>query len=171
VYLTQSDADTLRAMAKNFNSTSHIDLLQSDKLLKLEATSIDGTEKFFLDIERCVIKLTKWKYQERARRCIQLMRLDIDGRPHSNRNIPLEDQVEIMSRYGWPYVKKLDGTHIHIYIENHESRWAFPLSIFPSLDDIVKEYGSVAFRPLLVEFLKLCNFQTIPPVVTGLDEV
>jgi hypothetical protein len=51
--------------------------------LALALLSPDRRESFVLDVTRATIKLTKATYQNRARQAIILMRLDLDGPPHT----------------------------------------------------------------------------------------
>jgi hypothetical protein len=167
--LNQSEADALRLMPKLFDSSPQIDLYTIDEPLRLPATSLDGSERFLIDIDRCLVKLSKWKYQERAKRVIPLMRIDIDGPGHPNPFITDEERRKLETTLGWPFLQKLGNTHIHIYIEGYQAKWAFPLSIFPQLQTIADSWDDQSFRPLLIEFLKLCNFQSIPPIVMRFD--
>jgi hypothetical protein len=58
---------------------------------------------FMLDVTRATIRLTKATYQNRARQAIILMRLDLDGPPHSN-----PDALPSIGNYPWlePYKGK-----------------------------------------------------------------
>ena len=77
------------------------------------------------------IRLSKLKYQTRGRKVIVLVRLDIDGSPHTN-----------------PDGIILAGTHIHLYREGYEAKWAYPLdpSVFRDPGDMV------------VAFEDFCNY-------------
>ncbi|MGI9073949.1 MAG: DUF6978 family protein [Bryobacteraceae bacterium] len=70
--------------------------------LAIPLTSVDKRENFELDVARAQLKLTKATYQNRARRPIILMRLDLDGRPHRN-----------------PNDEEISCPHLHIYREGH----------------------------------------------------
>lgn len=107
--LTQVEADTLIAMGKAFANPTPIaippgldethDLIGDDK-----------REKFLFDIWRGTLRLSKVKFQTRGRRVIVLVRLDVEGAPHTN-----------------PDGTKIGGTHIHLYREGFEAKWAYPL--------------------------------------------
>ncbi len=58
----------------------------------------DGRERFVLDIWRATVRLSKLRYQARGRKVIVLVRLDIDGAPHTN-----------------PDGVRIEGSHIHLY--------------------------------------------------------
>ena len=70
----------------------------------------DKREQFFLDLWRATIRLSKLRYQTRGRQVIVLVRLDIDSSPHTN-----------------PDGMELGRSHIHLYREGYEDKWAFPL--------------------------------------------
>jgi len=105
--LTQAEADTLIAMDKRFAQSKTITLLPgSDQTHELIGSA--DRERFLLDLWRGTLRLTKLKYQTRGRKAIVLVRLDIDGAPHTN-----------------PDGQRLGGTHVHVYREGYEDRWAF----------------------------------------------
>ena len=84
INLSQSEAQELIAMKKK--PVDGQDLLfpvPGDKLC-IPLTSMDRRESFTLDVSRSSIKLTKATYQNRARQAIILIRLDLDGPPHTN---------------------------------------------------------------------------------------
>ncbi len=63
-----------------------------------------------LDVWRGTLRLTKLKFQNRVRTVIVLVRLDVDGAPHTN-----------------PDGQRLSGTHLHLFREGYDDRWAFPV--------------------------------------------
>lgn len=106
--ITQEEADALIAMEKiRADDTAHLFPIEGARL-SLPLTSIDKRENFTLDITRAQIKLTKAVFQNRARRAIVLMRLDLDGPPHRN-----PDGLEVPC------------PHLHVYREGYD-KWAFP---------------------------------------------
>jgi hypothetical protein len=62
-----------------------------------ELVGQDEQERFLLDLWRGTFQLSKLRFQERARKVIVLVRLDIDGSPHTN-----------------PDGTRLIGTHLHL---------------------------------------------------------
>lgn len=82
----------------------------------------------------------KGKCQLRVHRMVRLLRLDSNGRVHSN----LDDSL-------------VDGTHLHIYKEGSHDRWAYPPpeNIFSNLEDAATT---------LREFLVYCNVTNIPTI-------
>lgn len=78
--------------------------------LSIPLKSSDKNEDFILDITRSHINISKNTFQNRARKTIVLLRLDIDSAPHQN-----------------PNGEKLGGTHLHIYKEGYGDKFAYPL--------------------------------------------
>src|SRR3972149_8634104 len=107
VMLTQSEADALIAMRKVFVNPDTISLSPGTDETH-DVVGDDKREQFMLDLWRGTIRLSKIKYQTRGRRVIVLVRLDIDGAPHTN-----------------PDGAQLIGTHLHLYREGYEAKWAF----------------------------------------------
>lgn len=68
--LTQQEADDLIQLSKDLGMDYVRELL-----------SLDRREKFFLDIRRSRRQRAYLRYQTRARQCIVLARLEIDGLP------------------------------------------------------------------------------------------
>jgi hypothetical protein len=122
--LTQDEADALLVMKKVFVQPETISFPPGlDESYELIST--DKKEQFFLDISRASIKISKLKFQNRARRSIVLVRLDIDGAPHTN-----------------PDGQRMAGTHIHLYKEGYEDKWAYPVDSakFKNLTDPQQVY-------------------------------
>ncbi len=98
----------------------------------------DPRERFLLDLWRGTLRLSKLKFQTRGRKIIVLIRVDIDGAPHTN-----------------PDGQQVGGTHIHRYREGHEDKWAEPLDLaeFTNTSDIEQTYR---------DFCRVCNIVEIP---------
>jgi len=135
--LTQREADILIAMRKSFVKPITISIPPGTDQTH-ELVGDDKRERFLLDFWRGRLRLSKIKYQTRGRKVIVLVRLDIDGAPHTN-----------------PDGTKLDGTHIHLYREGYEDKWAFPLEpgVFRDPSDIRKTFE---------DFCRYCNVQNTP---------
>ena len=102
--LTRIEADTLIAMRKHFRNLHTISLPPGiDETHEL--IGADQRERFLLDLWRGTMRLSKYKLQTRGRMIVVLVRLDINGAPHTN-----------------PDGQKLDGTHIHFYREGFEDK-------------------------------------------------
>lgn len=81
--ITQEEADALIAIEKQ-RVDDRTWLFAPGERLAIPLSSVDKRESFLLDINRYQIKITKATYQNRARQTVVLMRLDIDGPPHTN---------------------------------------------------------------------------------------
>lgn len=141
--LTQAEADALISMRKTFADSAPVSLPPGiDRTRELIG---EGTqERFLLDLWRGTLRLSKLRFQTRGRKVIVLVRLDIDAAPHTN-----------------PDGTKLNGTHIHLYREGYEDRWANPLdpNDFRNTTDI---------RQTFQDFCRYCNIQSVPPFQAGL---
>jgi len=137
--LTQSEADGLITMRKEFSGNPRINLgpgvNESHELIGETAR-----ELFLLDIWQGTIRLSKVRLQNRARTVFVLVRVDIDGAPHTN-----------------PDGARIGGSHIHLYREGFEDKWAFALDPgeFRNTTDMVQ-----VFR----DFCRRCNIVGAPPV-------
>lgn len=82
--LTQTEADQLMQMTKHFiRPPARIVILPgTDDTYELAGPN--QRETFLLDVWRGTLRLSKLKFQERVRTAIVLVRLDIDGAPHTN---------------------------------------------------------------------------------------
>lgn len=97
-------------------------------------------ESFLLDIWRGTLRLTKLKLQNRVRTAIVLVRLDVDGAPHTN-----------------PNGERLSGTHLHLFKEGYDDRWAYPVD--PSTFTLLSDAGAT-----FQEFCAFCKIESPPPV-------
>ena len=105
-----------------------------------ELVDLANRERFTLDIWRGTLRLTKLKFQNRVRTIVVLARLDVDGAPHTN-----------------PDGQKVSGTHLHLFKEGYEDRWAYPVDskVFTLLAD-----PGTTFQ----EFCSYCQIESPPPV-------
>lgn len=101
-------------------------------------------ERFHMDLGRGRRKVTKLKYQTRARVHVVLARLDIDGAPHTN-----------------PDGSIIGGTHIHLFREGWDDRWAVAVdpAEFSDLSDQAQA---------LIDFCKVCRVVDLPMLQTGM---
>lgn len=135
--LTQLEADTLITMRKSFIKRGAISIPPSTDQTH-DLIGEDKREKFLLDLWRGALRLSKIKFQTRGHKVIVLIRLDIDGAPHTN------SDGEI-----------LDGSHLHVYREGYEDKWAFPLS-----HDDFRNTSNI--RQNFEDFCRYCNIETLP---------
>ncbi len=141
--LTQAEADALIAMQKRFSSPATISLpAGTDQTHDL--IGVGRNEKFLLDLSRGTIRLSKVKFQTRGRSVIVLVRLDLDGGPHTN-----------------PDGSHVGKTHIHLYREGFDDKWAYTIdpTIFSTPGDIEETFNS---------FCEYCNIGEVPNFQEGL---
>lgn len=139
--LSQAEADALLGAAKRFVSPRVIRLAPgADATHDLVGTHDGADETFLLDLWRGVKKAAKLKYQTRGRKVIVLARIDIAGAPHTN-----------------PDGTRIDGTHLHVYREGYDDRWAFPLEAQRFTDPADPETA-------LLDFCRFCNIVDAPTV-------
>jgi hypothetical protein len=72
-------ARRLLAALKNFVSSKPIVFTSLQSYLTIEASSIQGNDKFEIDIQRKTLNVKKCTYQTRHKKSIYLLRLDIEG--------------------------------------------------------------------------------------------
>jgi hypothetical protein len=139
--LSQAEADALLAVAKRFVAPATIRLAPgADETHDLIGTLDGADETFLLDVWRGVKKAAKLKYQTRGRKVIVLARVDIAGAPHTN-----------------PDGTRLGGTHLHVFREGYDDRWAFPLDRQQFSDQANPEAA-------LLDFCRYCNIVEQPTV-------
>lgn len=136
--LTQSEADALFALAKRRIGIQPIRFPMPGEKITAELKSFDAREKFFLDVNRSSVSISKITYQNRVRVIIVLARLDVGGAPHRN-----PDDTEI------------DCPHLHVYREGYADKWAIPLP--PIFERIENPWQT------LQDFMQFCNI-TEPPL-------
>ncbi len=142
--LGQAEADRLLQMEKRRASDDDVDYPGPGERISAPLVSVDGRERFHLDLHRGGINLRKYKYQNRWERVIVLARLDFGGAPHRN-----------------PNDEEVDSPHLHLYREGFGDRWAFPVPSddFSNLDDP---------WTTLEEFMRFCNVAEPPLFRRGL---
>ncbi|MDR4506756.1 MAG: hypothetical protein MRJ65_00730 [Candidatus Brocadiaceae bacterium] len=136
----QSEADKLIAMEKHRVNGSVWRYPGLGGSICIPLISFDKRENFNLDISRGKINLSKGTYQNRARKIIVLVRLDLGGPPHRN-----PDDVEISS------------PHLHLYREGYGDKWAMPIPTgkFSNISNLWQ---------VLKDFMDFCNI-TEPPII------
>lgn len=138
--LIQAEADSLISMTKHFVRPPASITIPPGVDDTYELAALDDRERFLLDIWRGTLRLTKLKFQNRVRTVVVLVRLDVDGAPHTN-----------------PDGQRLSGTHLHLFREGYEDRWAYPVDTktFSLLSD-----PSTTFQ----DFCAFCSIESPPPV-------
>jgi hypothetical protein len=151
--LTQSEADALITLPKTKNSNDSYDFPFPGDFLKIPIISQDEQENFLIDISRGRILLTQCTYQERYQTVIILIRLDVDGPPHSNPEV-----VYVPLPYLTPYNgQTIDCPHLHLYVEGFMTKWAIPApnDEFPDTTNLYKT---------LQDFFQYCNVVETPKI-------
>jgi hypothetical protein len=137
--LTQEEADCLFKMEKFCSDDSSYEFPVLGGYLRIPLKSKDACENFMLDISRGRIELQKYTFQNRAKKTVVLVRLDLGGAPHRN-----PDGVEIPC------------PHVHLYREGYDDKWAYPLP---------EEFSDHAnIGNTLEEFLQYCNIIKKPNI-------
>lgn len=96
-----------------------------------------------MDIARSRVDISKTTYQNRARKTIVLLRLDIGGAPHRN-----------------PDGQEIPSPHLHIYKEGYGDKFAYPLPREFTFCENTLDY--------LDTFMDYCNIVGKPNLDTGL---
>jgi hypothetical protein len=144
VFLSQEEADELISMEKQKANESVTYFPAGGKSKNLPLESPDRQESFFLDISRGAINLSKFKYQNRGRQVIVLLRLEIGGPLHVN-----------------PDGAEVPCPHLHIYQQGSRDKWAYPLpEEFTNPND---------FWQVLQDFMSYCNVIRPPNIQRGLE--
>ena len=108
---TQSEADALMALVKRFVGPPPAVSIPPGADDRYELAAVTGREKFIPDVQRGTLRLSRLTLNERVRASVVLVRLDVDGRPHTN-----------------PDGTSAGRSHPHVYREGFEERWAVPLN-------------------------------------------
>jgi hypothetical protein len=82
--LTQAEADQLMNMRKHFIRPPGTITIPPGLDETYELAGPDGREVFWLGIWRGTLHISKLKFQNRVRTAVILVRLDVDGAPHTN---------------------------------------------------------------------------------------
>jgi hypothetical protein len=138
--LTQNEADQFMQMVKHFVRPPATITIPPGVDDTYELAGPNNRETFLLDVWRGTLRLSKLKYQNRVQTAVILVRLDVDGAPHTN-----------------PDGEKLLGTHMHLFKEGFDDRWAYPVDFtkFTVLSDPGKTFH---------DFCAFCNIEAPPPV-------
>ncbi|HXA27620.1 MAG TPA: hypothetical protein VN193_02640 [Candidatus Angelobacter sp.] len=136
--LAQGEAERLIAVPKKFVSAGAVTLPPGVNR-ELAAECDDPVERFIVDVRRSGATLhLKHREQLRARRIIVLLRLCVDGPPHTN-----------------PDGTAVGRRHLHVYRKGYEDRFAEPVDPkdFPNLSDVCST---------AIDFCRYCNVTNIP---------
>lgn len=150
--LSQNDADQLFLLEKVLKEENPLyDFPVGGDKVSVPLVSADKKEDFIFDVTSSSISISKYTFQNRARKIEILRRLDLEGAPHCNP--PVEKApLDFLEKY---IGEEIPCPHIHIYVEGFGTRWAIPVEDVLSLpnagnDDIAES------------FLRYCNVTEIP---------
>lgn len=148
--LSQAEADKLRAIEKKRSDETRRIFPVAGEKLTIPILSMDGREKFQLDISRGRIRLAKCTYQERYQSINILVRLDLDGPPHPNPDVNVVP-LKFLAPYNGQTLKP---PHLHLYVEGFLDKWAIPLPTdFTAPNDLFTTFQ---------EFCTFCNISLMP---------
>jgi len=148
--LSQQEADDLLAMRKEREKNKTYHLPTGGKQIHIPLVSCDKEHRFILDINSGRAIIRKYTFQTRLN-VIALIRLDINGRPHTN-----------------PDAVYVGGTHIHRYREGCGLAWA---------EALPESFGSADILELLDRFMTDCTIvkkpkiKRLPLIKTLFDDV
>jgi len=139
--LTQAEADYLMQLEKLFTSDDPLILGAGSLKITRPLISRDGRGQFLLDVYQGSLSLKKYTFQERARVIIPLVRVDVGETLHHTN----------------PGDEVIEGSHIHIYREGYDLKFACPLSEFPfhNPDDMIAMFE---------DFARFCNITMLPQI-------
>lgn len=148
--LTQQEADELILLEKRFLDNAVLELSQAEGMdYSRDLASLDNRERFSLDVRRSRRQRAYLRYQNRARQCVVLARLEIDGPRHQNP--PIGEEV---------FGRWISGTHLHLYREGFEDKIAHELSEVPGFSFT----QPVELTRTFSEFLDFCHVVERPVV-------
>jgi hypothetical protein len=141
--LTQAEADYLMDLEKQFVSDALLTFDAGSFRIVRELISLDGREEFLFDAQRGSLVLKKLTFQERARVIVPLVRLDIG----------------VTLRHRNPNDTVVAGSHIHVYREGYDAKFAVPLAElsfhFRDLDNVVTTFE---------DFARYCHITRFPNI-------
>lgn len=143
IELTKAEIDYLLNLEKHCISSDTYKFPDQGGKIEIPLISSDKHEEIKLDIFRSSINLSKNTFQNRARKTISLLRLDLGGAPHRN-----------------PDGKEIPSPHLHIYQEEYGDKIAVPLpESFNKCIDVVDFYNT---------FMDYCHVTKLPNIEMGL---
>lgn len=143
--LTQFEADTLMALTKRFVDPPSAFSIPPGADDRYELAAVTGREKFILDVQRGTLRVSRLTLNERVRTSIVLVRLDIDGRPHTN-----------------PDGSSVGRSHLHLYREGFEERWAIPMHAAKGQDGKLQFPEKLDHAQLFRAFCAFCKIENPP---------
>nr|WP_308667101.1 hypothetical protein [uncultured Allisonella sp.] len=148
IHLTNNDFMKFFKEQKSFKNLNANFPIEGNSVC-LDAVGLSSKEKYLMDVNRKRCTLSRITYQQRMKKSIVLLRLDIDNKPHKN-----------------PDGNVIPGTHLHVYREGFNDAWAYPLDS----DELKVLAHDFDFKGLISldqerrfkSFCLLCNFINYP---------
>jgi hypothetical protein len=103
--MTQAEADLFMQMVKHFVRPPATITIPPGADDTYELAGPNNRETYLLDVWRGTLRLSKLKYQNRVQTAVILVRLDVEGAPHTN-----------------PDGQRLAGTHLHLLKEGYDDK-------------------------------------------------
>ncbi len=140
--LTQQEIEYLLQTLKDLKEKQPLTFPSAFDSQEYNIVSEDRRDKFIIDANRKgYIKVTKCTFQERHQSGNILLRLDIDGRPHTN-----------------PDGQELPCPHLHIIKEEYGTSWAYPVprEIFNDTTNLLLSF---------INFLEYCKVKDTNTII------
>lgn len=148
--LTQREILDLIGELKKLDD-KHFKFPRLNETLSLNGKTLFTNEDLTIDISRKRIEVSRITLQNRIRKTVQLVRLDIDNKPHRN-----------------PNGEKIGPKHIHIYQEGYGDAWAYEildsklLKFHPNFN--LRRFDTNDQISLFLAFFDYCNFIEPPQI-------
>lgn len=91
----------------------------------MPVSSVSPPRRFVVDINRRMKGDSALTLQTRSGDHIRLARLDTTSKPHKNPKV-VDVPLEILAPFNGEVIRE---PHLHLYVEEFETKWAVPLSI------------------------------------------
>jgi hypothetical protein len=157
--LEQQEAERLMRMDKIVAENIQYVFPAPHEQLRIPLVSVNGQERFLLDINRGKRRSFKCTYQERYSVVTVLVRLDMNPSRHINPRV-LFPPVGFEKYNGTQF----DSAHLHLYVEGWDDKWAIPASI----EGFTDPTGMSELTKNLTRFLVYCNIEGILDIVEAL---
>lgn len=133
------------------NPETPIKFPMKGEILSLDVKSFNSQNSYLVDINKKYAVIERITFQDRYKKSIILLRLDIGNRPHTN-----------------PNGKNISGNHIHIYSDGYNESYAFELddpvlqSVNPNFD--LNRFKTKNHIELFKAFSDFCNISNFPSI-------
>lgn len=133
------------------DTTKPIQFPMQGDILSLDVEAVDSNNIYLIDINKKYATLERVTFQDRFRKSIVLLRLDIGNKPHTN-----------------PDGNTIGGNHIHVYCDGFNDSFAFALDD-PILNEINPNFNLDDFKTknhqeLFEAFSDFCNISNFPAI-------